>query len=409
MYTFDRAFFQDPSLPYSSISWASDLPIPDIKDTQLAERLLKAYDHTMEFESSLAINNSEKSDNVDLWNAILRDHMNPLWTAIQDRNANDLAKELREFGKNYTWFGGINLGLDGYCHWEPTEEFASHLYWDKLVTFGVSLGILPVEGVENGPSGNWGSNLKENDPTELLSKIESKIGFPIARREVALPTFGLSIDDRLIHYRHINAAYVANRILNLTPKDTETPSIVEIGGGLGLIAEYCLQARPCYYRIYDLPITNLLAGWFLLKSTGEKNIELFGENSPLQHKISILPGTSLLRGDFQNVDMFVNLDSFPEIHREKAIPYLEEMKSSKFGAKFLSINHEHLLPFSEDGHHLRVMDLIDEIGGFQSIARSPYWLRTGYVEELYERTCEASKRTEKTMSILEKIKRYLRS
>jgi hypothetical protein len=64
----------------------------------------------------------------------------------------------------------------------------------------------------------------------------------------------------------------------------------------------------------------------------------------------------------------------PEIQHELVSRYLTT--AANRGAYFLSINHETLVPWT-----VRQVALQN---GYQSVSRYPYWMRRGYVEELFE-------------------------
>jgi hypothetical protein len=50
---------------------------------------------------------------------------------------------------------------------------------------------------------------------------------------------------------------------------------------------------------------------------------------------------------------------------------------------FLTINHESRPPCGENLRHVNVAEVVGEVGGFELVDRYPYWLRGGYVVELY--------------------------
>ena len=78
-----------------------------------------------------------------------------------------------------------------------------------------------------------------------------------------------------------------------------------------------------------------------------------------------------------------NQDSFPEISRRTIEEYAREIARITSGY-FLSINHESEHPISSGGaRHLVVPRLLERAPGFRRLSRAPYWLRRGYVEELY--------------------------
>ena len=67
-------------------------------------------------------------------------------------------------------------------------------------------------------------------------------------------------------------------------------------------------------------------------------------------------------------DIAFNSDSLPEIDPETASRYVEAMKARC--GMFLSINHECFMP-------------VRQTMGVPAEYRFPYWIRRGYVEELY--------------------------
>jgi hypothetical protein len=55
----------------------------------------------------------------------------------------------------------------------------------------------------------------------------------------------------------------------------------------------------------------------------------------------------------------------------------------KPGGLFLSINQEARSPNMELGQQNRVIDLVHDHGGLRLLHRSRYWMRQGYVEEVF--------------------------
>jgi hypothetical protein len=52
----------------------------------------------------------------------------------------------------------------------------------------------------------------------------------------------------------------------------------------------------------------------------------------------------------------------------------------------VSINHESKPPRPDGARHLSVPEVVREVGGFTLERRWPYWLRKGYVVEIYSTT-----------------------
>jgi len=77
-----------------------------------------------------------------------------------------------------------------------------------------------------------------------------------------------------------------------------------------------------------------------------------------------------------------NQDSFPEINRKIFDEYLRQIKRNTTDY-LLSINHEVEHGIAGGEKHLNVSKLIGSDPEMKRIYRGPYWIRRGYVEELY--------------------------
>jgi hypothetical protein len=296
---------------------------------------------------------------------------------IRNDDAEQLARHLVNFGKEYTWFGGISTGVDGYTYWDRSEHSVAYSYFDKLVCLGESLGVLSVENPEQGKGGNWGNNIL-TDPSQIVDKIEAQLGIDIVPPEGTVYVAGLRVRGGLLHYRHINALYLAARIRDLTsPQDR----ICEYGGGLGLAAFYLRRMGHNDFTIFDLPIVNILSGHFLIGTLGEEAVCLEGEH-PRADTIKIKANWNCSNESGGAFRVAANQDSFPEISRGIFDEYVAQIKRTTT-AYFLSINHESEHPIPGGAKHLHVSRLLTADQRFRRIYRSPYWLRRGYVEELY--------------------------
>jgi hypothetical protein len=136
--------------------------------------------------------------------------------------------------------------------------------------------------------------------------------------------------------------------------------------------------------IFDIPVVNLLAGHFLIGALGEESIRLEGE-TPGPGKINLLAHWNCMSEADDSFEIIANQDSFPEINKAILDEYTRQVRrlSARY---FLSINHESDHPTTGEERHVNVSTLLKSAPGFRRIYRSPYWLRRGYVEELYEIT-----------------------
>lgn len=141
--------------------------------------------------------------------------------------------------------------------------------------------------------------------------------------------------------------------------------MLEIGAGLGRVAFFASKLGIKNYTIIDIPLTSLAQSYFLGTVLGDEAISLFGEE---ERGIRILPPSAFLDGT-ETYDLILNADSFPEIDLETSGRYVQAI--ARRSKQFLSINHE------GGGVPVRFQ--------FQTppTYRFPYWLRRGYIEELF--------------------------
>ncbi|RUX32490.1 hypothetical protein EOA23_09005 [Mesorhizobium sp. M2A.F.Ca.ET.042.01.1.1] len=337
-----------------------------------ARRLIAAYKATMSQESPL-----RQIMNGDLWSALTRDHFGQLLGILHAEDAEQLSRYLVDFGREYTWFGGITTGVDGYTYWDRDDRFVAYSYFDKLVCLGEALGVLSAESPEQGPLGKWGNNI-QSDPEGLVRAIEAQLGIKIVPPQGTVHVAGLSVGSGLLHYRHINAVYLATRIRDFAaPQDR----ICEFGGGLGLAAYYLNLFGRKNVTIFDLPIVNILSGYFLIGTLGQEAVCLEGEE-PRPDTIAIRANWNCEKAADGAFRITANQDSFPEINRRIFDEYVEQIRRTTSGF-FLSINHEGEQKIAGGEKHLHVSKLLSTSPDFHRMYRSPYWLRRGYVEELY--------------------------
>ncbi|WP_104827075.1 hypothetical protein [Rhizobium sp. NXC24] len=349
-----------PELSFRKVdaSWSSER-------VATARRLIAAYKAAMNQESSIKTITDE-----DLWSVLIRENLGDLLDLIQRDDAEQLSHYLANFGREYTWFGGITTGVDGYTHWDRDDDTVAYGYYDKLICLAEALAVLPIENPEAGAQGNWGKNALLG-PFEITRKIEEKLGIVIVPPTGCTFVAGLDVGSGPLHYRHINSLYLANRIRELSlPGDR----ICEFGGGLGIGAYYLNRMGWKSVTIFDLPIVNLLAGHFLINALGDEAVCLEGENER-NDAIRLRANWNCVGEEDGAFSLTANQDSFPEINRRMLDIYVKEIGRTTQGY-FLSINHETFA-------HAKVSTILSDNPGFQSVYRSPYWLRRGYVEELF--------------------------
>lgn len=334
-------------------------------DSKLMERLLAAYRAAQEHAKGADVPGVE----VDMWDMILEQEMQPFKSAVEAGDTRAMYDYLSNIGREYVWFGGLSLGVDGYTprHW--TADQVVELYWEKMVSLGEACGALCIENPESGP---YQCNFRLA-PDEVLAKLEAQLGVSLTPPDDVLPTFGLKIGSSVYHYRHINAIYAAQMMTRLVP---DAGRVAEIGGGLGLLALYARRMKRLEYSIYDLPISGIISGFFLLHSLGPEQVCLFGEEGQ-KAAVHIKPFWTLADIPTSSLDMIVNQDGLNEVDLA-TVEFLIRHTERATKSYFLSLNHETF------GNDRRVSSYVRQFTGMTRLWRSKTWVREGYVDELYE-------------------------
>ena len=209
----------------------------------------------------------------------------------------------------------------------------------------------------------------------LMANIKRRLPFDIHPPVAGGGTFGINTTDGVLSISDILAIYVANRIHGLLANRTGT-SVCEIGGGTGTLAYYLTKTSASRISMADLPIVSIIQGYYLMKSSGPENVRLSGE-PPSDRRVQIMPYWELDNLPEDSVDLFVNIDSFPEIDANIAEHYMKIIKHT--GRSFLSINQE-----AEFEGQVVVRNLVEKNGGYRQLHRFPYWMIQGYCEELFD-------------------------
>ena len=275
---------------------------------------------------------------------------------------------------------------------EVTEENLENMHGNALVTgFGGGGGkneiiklaeALGVSGITNPENNAWRGyyvpatvNVESITSDEILDRIQTKLPF-----KIDFPSFsgncaqGLITKYGVTSNRHIHYLWVLKRIMELCPD--KNSSIIEIGAGFGILGYYLDRVGYFDYTVIDLARTNACQTYFLFKNLPDRNIILSGDvENPfdLQYKdsIKILHSTDFKEIPKDRFTIMVNLDGLTEFGIEEATKYVQHDCSPML----LSINHE--------VNEFRVWDIAQPYRKLEY--RYPFWLRDGYVEELYKR------------------------
>lgn len=200
---------------------------------------------------------------------------------------------------------------------------------------------------------------------EIERELNTHLIFPAPYAKMA----GLINERGLIRNRALWGLYLAWRARQAGGID-----ILELGGGLGYAAYYSILLGANTHTIVDLPLTLVATGHFLGLSNGTEQVKLYGETELENNKYAfyLLPPQAFPENKI--FDIVINMDSFPEFGLEMAQDYIKKIK--KVTKQFLSINHE--------GESYTVRELLMTDPDVVNYSRHPFWLRKGYVEEMYE-------------------------
>jgi len=240
--------------------------------------------------------------------------------------------------------------------------------------------------------GKWGENIK-SDLSQVKLNIEKEIGFSLSVMNPASGLYGLDFENCILDARMIEAASSAFKISKVLSNDkVKNKKVCEIGAGLGWSAYYATKAGIKQYSLYDLPFMNVLSSYTLLKTVGDNiNIVLSGEDASHNKKyhstIHIKNADDFFTDNLESFDLLFNQDSFPEIGMMNFHNYISKYSEVLFKSGkslILSINQESKGKSGTNENQLVVNKEMKEYSNIMLRRRHAYWLRPGYVEELFE-------------------------
>ena len=310
-----------------------------------------------------------------------------MWTSITEKNrtvhealvseGDDLAVILANPGSNDLFYGFDNLFRDSVVEMRAASIDAKQRFMDFLagnvVRLGEALGsrvLLNPEGGELPVNVLTGINVEVE-----LDDIQRCLGAPLEFPNPFQDEFGIKTKRGIVSYRAVQAVYQVFRLRQMANEYGN--NIVELGAGLGRTGFYCNRMGMQNYTIVDLPMANVAQAAFLGLTLGEREVSLYGEKtSPGQIRIR---SPEWLHASDEKVHVVANIDSMVEMD----LVYAEEY--GRFVATrakaFLSINHE------ANKHRVRDLPSLYSM----HVTRFPYWMRDGYVEEIYVNTLPSSR------------------
>ena len=307
-----------------------------------------------------------------MWTGIRQMHHAAV-TVLQSRDVGAVSRLLARPHEGYLFYGFEDLGVwsvDAYRNVDRRTGYAAHC--DELLRqLARAVGVLPLHNPEPG------NHVVAVPPLPaLLDQIAAAAGFSLEPPAPYPNYYGLDTPVGILGERVLNAIYGAYRIRQLTAS-TRTPRVLEIGAGLGRTAAYCYRAGITDYWIVDVPMTHLAQGHFLGHAIGADRLVLDGEPGwdSRQNAVKFLSPERFFSDQLPAFDVIVNVDSLTELGRAVAERYMR--RAAELAPTFWSVNHE--------ANPFRVLELHSSLHAYQSVDRRPYWMRAGYVEEVYRR------------------------
>lgn len=337
-------------------------------DVELSQRLIAAY----------RLAQSEAPPTTGMWShSVFEERQRLLTDALDQRDAPLLSALLSSMFQ-----ADFVLGMaSGSMLREDAPPLIRRLSWlaemNKLVALGEALGTTRSENPEQGRVGSAVRAGIDAVVEGIEDQLELSLDFP----QVGA-AYGVVVGDRVITPESPDQIYAGMRLREVMadylPPAADPPVILEIGGGYGAMAYWLLGMADARYVIVDLPVVNVLQGYFLAQAVGHDAVSLYGE--PPARKITIVPCHALATVQTP-VDVVANKDSLPEIPLDEALGYLEWARSNCRGVVY-SNNQESAAEFGGTPQNV-VCELMEDVGGFTRVRRDASWLRRGYVEEVY--------------------------
>ena len=312
-----------------------------------------------------------------MWtNELFEDRQRELVDALQKRDPVVLAERLGAMFRS-DFVIGMAGGSLGVATQSRLNVWFSCLHtFSKLAALAESQGAARMENPEQGDIGLAFRGGVEKIVTDTEAALGVSLDFP----DVGA-AYGLQVAGRLLTPDAPDQIYAAARLQRairayLAARDGPL-RVVEIGGGYGAMAYWLLQMMPLHYVIIDLPVVNVMQGYFLAQALGQSEVSLYGEPGG---RVTILP-THALSNVESPVDVLANKDSMPEIPEGALLEYLSWAQTACDGI-FYSYNQEAAAPFDGTPQNV-VPEVLTRVGGYVRIRRDVSWLRRGYAEEVY--------------------------
>ncbi len=300
---------------------------------------------------------------TSMWASIdgLRSNITDL---INNREISELRNCLINPANTKMYYGVDEL----YLHDLPISQ--AHIDHDSAATKDALHRLTIIRGLSKMYNPEGGElYTRDHRPPEIeiepmLEALDQLAGVPIRFPNPFSHEFGLETSRGIASPRAVAAIYQALRI-----RDLATSRVLEIGGGMGRTAFYASTFGISDYTLVDLPITLAGQAAFLALTLGEHRVRF--QDDPIDPQAITLLRPDQLKESRTRWKLAINVDSMPEMDKIHAQEYVNRLEED--GSLFLSINHE------ANNH------AVFECAPITSrVWRNIYYLRPGYIEELYD-------------------------
>lgn len=264
------------------------------------------------------------------------------------------------------------------------EWVRRRLIWmmDSVCGLAEALGVLAVECPERERAGG----MPHPTVPTLVAAVEQAAGISITVPDVCAGLVGVAVENRVVHVRSACAVSVALRIAGWLGERTGArlaeSRICEIGPGIGLAASSLAALGARRMCLVDLPEMNAVQAFFLAQALPGHRLVLHGEPCPGDEPaIRIMPDFEFLAEPLPRFDLVLNQDSLPEMDLATVHRYLARIP--EVTDAFLSINQETQIPSGAPGEGGFLPSLRDVSAALRPVSRQPFWVRHGYVEEIF--------------------------
>ena len=367
-YKYEQMLMHDISLSDTYVNTHFDFRIDDQALSKSATERIFDYAQRLAQDKDIAVGN-------DLWSIIGKHHQELIETCIR-RNYEDFWRITKAISKTSNVVGFMNQFP--YSKLESIEECrqidAYHCI-DKLISLAECLAVVPVLNPEQG-----GWQVVDPDFVPYFKSAFKCNGAVIPPPPAGGGAFGIKTNLGVYSPKDLVGRCTGGQVVNLC-KLHALDRIHEIGGGLGFVAYYAAKLGNFPYALFDLPAVSIMQAHFLMRSLGEENVYLDGEQEAHERGVLLRPFWRIAAEGKSNV-LWLNQDSLPEIYFNIGKSFISKISSTRRGF-FLSINQESTANNWLGGEQHRVPDLIADEKGLIRQYRCRDFMRLGYVEELY--------------------------